>query len=64
MNSMEGIGCELAGALGLERVDSQHPFCLWLIRLTKPHLGYLGGGISAFGLGLAAWGRAWGAGLG
>ena len=43
MNSMAGIGCELAGALELERVDSQHPFCLWLIRLTKSHVGYLGG---------------------
>ena len=43
MNSMEGIGCELAGALGLERVDSQHPFCLLLIRITKRTVGYLGG---------------------
>ena len=39
MNSMEGIGCKLAWALELERVDSQHPFCLLLIRLTKSHLG-------------------------
>ena len=40
---MEGIGCKLAWALELERVDSQHPFCLLLIRLTKSHLGHLGG---------------------